>query len=176
VSLQARGWGRLLAGLGPVADERGEAARALLAGWDGNLAAGSSQALLYACFLRALAEATRSNPSAGRRSRALPGGSASIRRKLRRWPRSSTMPAWCTLLSQARGATSPRHATRVVQSSLICGASGIALFGLGWRSGMALDGNQGVATILGMGLLLGPAIGLAGSGLSLLPSPVLALG
>ncbi len=56
VSLQARGWGRLLAGLGPAADERGEAARALLAGWDGNLAAGSAQALLYACFLRALAE------------------------------------------------------------------------------------------------------------------------
>jgi penicillin amidase len=56
VSLQARGWGRLLAGLGPFADDA-EAARALLAGWDGNLTAGSAKALLYACYLRALAEA-----------------------------------------------------------------------------------------------------------------------
>jgi hypothetical protein len=40
---------------------------------------------------------------------------------------------------------------------------------------MALEGNQGVATILDMGLLLDPAIGLAGGGLSLLPSPDLAL-
>ena len=53
VSLQARGWGRLLAGLGPFDDEDAEAARALLAGWDGDLAAGSATALLYACFLRA---------------------------------------------------------------------------------------------------------------------------
>jgi penicillin amidase len=57
VSLQARGWGRLLTGLGPYANEDAEAARALLAGWDGNLAAGSATALLYACYLRALAEA-----------------------------------------------------------------------------------------------------------------------
>ena len=57
VSLQARGWGRVLAGLGPLADEAAEAARALLAGWDGDLAAGSARALLYACFLRCLAEA-----------------------------------------------------------------------------------------------------------------------
>lgn len=57
VSLQARGWGRLLAGLGPFADRDAEAARALLAGFDGNLAAGSAGALLYACFQRALAEA-----------------------------------------------------------------------------------------------------------------------
>jgi penicillin amidase len=57
VSLQARGWGRLLAGLGPFEDPDAEAARALLAGWDGNLAAGSGAALLYACYLRALAQA-----------------------------------------------------------------------------------------------------------------------
>ena len=57
VSLQARGWGRLLTGLGPFENEDAEAARALLAGLDGNLAAGSAAALLYACFLRALAEA-----------------------------------------------------------------------------------------------------------------------
>src|SRR6202035_3602072 len=57
VSLQARGWGRVLTGLGPYANEDAEAARALLAGWDGNLAAGSATALLYACYLRALAEA-----------------------------------------------------------------------------------------------------------------------
>ena len=57
VSLQARGWGRLLTGLGPFEDEDAEAARALLAGCDGDLAAGSAAALLYACFLRALAEA-----------------------------------------------------------------------------------------------------------------------
>jgi penicillin amidase len=57
VSLQARGWGRLLSGLGPFADEDAETARTLLAGFDGDLAPESAQALLYACFLRALAEA-----------------------------------------------------------------------------------------------------------------------
>jgi penicillin amidase len=55
VSLQARGWGRLLGSLGPFGDDRAESARSLLAGFDGNLAAGSAAALLYACFLRALA-------------------------------------------------------------------------------------------------------------------------
>jgi len=57
VSLQARGWGTLLAGLGPFGDADAEAARALLAGFDGNLAADSAAALLYACYLRVLAEA-----------------------------------------------------------------------------------------------------------------------
>jgi penicillin amidase len=57
VSVQAQGWGRLLSGLGPFDDEDAEAARQLLAGSDGNLAADASWALLYACFLRALAEA-----------------------------------------------------------------------------------------------------------------------
>ena len=57
VSLAARGWGRLLTGLGPFADPGAEAARSLLAGFDGDLAAGSARALLYACFVRALAEA-----------------------------------------------------------------------------------------------------------------------
>jgi penicillin amidase len=57
VSLQARGWGLLLRGLGPFEDSGAEAARALLAGFDGDLALGSAAALLYACFLRALAEA-----------------------------------------------------------------------------------------------------------------------
>jgi penicillin G amidase len=57
VSLQARGWGGLLAEVGPFDDADAEAARALLAGFDGNLATGSAAALLYACFLRALAEA-----------------------------------------------------------------------------------------------------------------------
>ena len=57
VSLQARGWGRLLTELGPFEDEDAESARALLAGWDGNLAVTSAAALLYACYLRALAEA-----------------------------------------------------------------------------------------------------------------------
>jgi penicillin amidase len=57
VSVQAQGWGRLLAGLGPFDDEDAEAARRLLAGGDGNLAADAPWALLYGCFLRALAEA-----------------------------------------------------------------------------------------------------------------------
>jgi penicillin amidase len=57
VSVQAQGWGRLLAVLGPFDDEDAEAARRLLAGGDGNLAADAPWALLYACFLRALAEA-----------------------------------------------------------------------------------------------------------------------
>jgi penicillin amidase len=57
VSLQARGWGRLLAGLGPFDGADAESARTLLAGFDGDLAPESAQALLYACFLRALAEA-----------------------------------------------------------------------------------------------------------------------
>ncbi|HEX3712930.1 MAG TPA: penicillin acylase family protein, partial [Trebonia sp.] len=57
VSLAARGWTRLLAGFGPFEDEHAEAARTLLAGFDGDLAAGSAEPLLYACFVRALAEA-----------------------------------------------------------------------------------------------------------------------
>jgi penicillin G amidase len=57
VSWAARSWGRLLGGLGPFPDDDAEAARALLAGWDGDLAAGSGAALLYACFQRALADA-----------------------------------------------------------------------------------------------------------------------
>ena len=57
VSVQAEGWGRLLSGLGPFEDENAEAARRLLAGGDGNLAADAPWALLYACFQRALAEA-----------------------------------------------------------------------------------------------------------------------
>jgi penicillin amidase len=57
VSLQARGWGRLLAGLGPFENQGAEAARALLAGFDGDLTLGSGAALAYACFQRALAEA-----------------------------------------------------------------------------------------------------------------------
>ncbi|HEY0716156.1 MAG TPA: penicillin acylase family protein, partial [Streptosporangiaceae bacterium] len=56
VSLPARGWGRVLAGLGPFAESYAEAARSLLAGFDGNLATGSAAALLYACFSRALAD------------------------------------------------------------------------------------------------------------------------
>ena len=49
--------GTLLAGLGPFENQDAEAARGLLSGFDGNLAAGSATALLFACFLRALAEA-----------------------------------------------------------------------------------------------------------------------
>ena len=49
--------GRLLTGLGPFGNEDAEAARAMLAGWDGDLAADSAAAVLYACFQRALAEA-----------------------------------------------------------------------------------------------------------------------
>jgi penicillin amidase len=56
VSLAARGWGTVLAGLGPYPDAQAEAARALLAGFDGDLAAGAAAPLLYACFLRTLAE------------------------------------------------------------------------------------------------------------------------
>jgi penicillin G amidase len=57
VSVQAKGWGGLLSGLGPFGDEDAEAARQLLAGRDGDLAADAPWALLYACFLRSLAEA-----------------------------------------------------------------------------------------------------------------------
>lgn len=56
VSLAAAGWGRVLSGLGPF-DGAAEDARAALAGWDGDLRADSRQALLYGCFVRALAEA-----------------------------------------------------------------------------------------------------------------------
>jgi len=55
VSWAALGWVRVLSGLGPFGGPA-EAARAMLAGWDGDLAAGSGPALLYACFQRALAE------------------------------------------------------------------------------------------------------------------------
>ena len=56
VSVAARGWGRLLGALGPFDHADAESARSLLAGFDGDLAAGSAAALLYACFVRALAE------------------------------------------------------------------------------------------------------------------------
>jgi len=56
VSWAARAWIRVLAGLRPF-DGDAEAARAMLAGWDGDLAAGSGPALLFGCFQRALADA-----------------------------------------------------------------------------------------------------------------------
>lgn len=67
VSWAALAWGRLLAEAGPFAADgdghdpvsesgRAESARRLLAGFDGDLAPGSAPALLYACFVRALAE------------------------------------------------------------------------------------------------------------------------
>ena len=56
VSVAARGWGRVLGSLGPFdSSQDAEAARSLLAGFDGDLAAESAAALLYACFVRALA-------------------------------------------------------------------------------------------------------------------------
>jgi len=57
VSWAAAAWGRLLDDAGPFASPAAESARKLLAGFDGDLAAGSAAALLYGCFLRALAEA-----------------------------------------------------------------------------------------------------------------------
>jgi len=57
VSWAARAWTRVLSGHGPYADRAAEAARSLLASWDGDLAAGSGPALLYGCFQRALAAA-----------------------------------------------------------------------------------------------------------------------
>jgi penicillin G amidase len=56
VSVAARGWGRVLGSLGPFDDADAESARSLLAGFDGDLAAESAAALLYGCFVRALAE------------------------------------------------------------------------------------------------------------------------
>src|SRR5580658_3373222 len=64
VSWAARAWGRLLGGAdGPGGagglgggDTSAEAARRMLAGWDGDLAADSAPALLYGCFQRALAQ------------------------------------------------------------------------------------------------------------------------
>jgi len=56
VSVAARGWGRVLGSLGPFeSSPDAEAARSLLAGFDGDLAAESAAAPLYACFVRALA-------------------------------------------------------------------------------------------------------------------------
>jgi penicillin amidase len=55
-SWAAQGWGRILAGIDPLPDEDAEQARAMLAGWDGVLDGGSARALLYGCFVRALAE------------------------------------------------------------------------------------------------------------------------
>jgi penicillin amidase len=56
VSWAALAWTRLLGGLGPL-DGDSERARAMLAGWDGDLAVGSGPALLFGCFQRALADA-----------------------------------------------------------------------------------------------------------------------
>jgi len=55
VSWAARAWSAVLGGLGPFGGAA-ERARAMLSGWDGDLAASSGRALLYACFQRALAE------------------------------------------------------------------------------------------------------------------------
>jgi penicillin amidase len=57
VSWAAVGWVRVLSGLGPLGDGDAEAARTLLASWDGDLTIGSGAALLYACFQRSLAAA-----------------------------------------------------------------------------------------------------------------------
>jgi penicillin G amidase len=56
VSWPARAWSRLLSGLGPF-DGPAERARLMLAGWDGDLRAGSGPALLFACMQRSLADA-----------------------------------------------------------------------------------------------------------------------
>ena len=48
-SIRARGWAAFLAERGPY-EGVAEEARAMLAGWDGNLAADSAPALLYSCF------------------------------------------------------------------------------------------------------------------------------
>lgn len=48
-SIRARGWAEFLGQCGPF-EGVAERARALLAGWDGNVAGDSAEALLYACF------------------------------------------------------------------------------------------------------------------------------
>jgi penicillin G amidase len=86
VSLQARGWGGLLAGLGPFEDDDAEAARTLLAGFDGDLGLESGPALLYGCFLRALAEALY-RPAVGAETWAwmTSGALAPMLSMIRRW-------------------------------------------------------------------------------------------
>ena len=56
VSWTGIAWTRVLGGLGPFGGDA-EQARAMLAGWDGDLAAGSGPALLFGCFQRTLADA-----------------------------------------------------------------------------------------------------------------------
>jgi len=55
-SIRARGWARFLATQGPF-EGNAELGRAMLASWDGDLAADSAPALLYACTRVALIEA-----------------------------------------------------------------------------------------------------------------------
>jgi len=57
VSWAARAWASSLGVLGPISHPDAEAARALLAGWDGDLGLSSAAALLFGCFQRALADA-----------------------------------------------------------------------------------------------------------------------
>jgi penicillin G amidase len=52
-SVRARGWARYLASR-PTMTGNAERARALLAGWDGNLLPDSAEALLHGCFIRSL--------------------------------------------------------------------------------------------------------------------------
>jgi penicillin amidase len=110
VSLQARGWGRLLSGLGPFADHDAEAARALLAGFDGDLTLESAQALLYACFLRALAEALY-RPVLGGQTWAwmTSGALAPMLTMIRRWLGNDT---WQLLGGPVPPGTSPSPDTR----------------------------------------------------------------
>jgi len=57
VSWAACGWVEVLRGLEPLPDHAAETARLHLASWDGDLTVGSGPALLYGCFVRALAAA-----------------------------------------------------------------------------------------------------------------------
>jgi penicillin G amidase len=115
VSWQARAWGRLLTEAGPfTADGDGdgapadfsgaEPARRLLAGFDGNLAAGSAAALLYGSFLRALAE-TLYRPVLGPRTWAwiASGPLPPTMSMIRRWLTNDTWELLGAPVAPARG-------------------------------------------------------------------------
>jgi penicillin amidase len=136
VSLQARGWGRVLAGLGPLDDEAAEAARALLAGWDGDLAAGSARALLYACFLRCLAEALY-RPALGAGTWAwMTGGTlAPMASMIRRWLGNDT---WELLGGPLPPGTVPEADLRERRDRVLAAVPGA--LAAGWAAAAATGG------------------------------------
>lgn len=135
VSLAAAGWGRLLGTLGPFGGPA-EEARAMLAGWDGDLHADSGQALLYGCFVRSLAEALYRPPLGDAAWEWVAGGTlAPTIQLVRRWLANDTWELLGFPVPPARADDEPSAARR----ERVLSAAPAALAGA-WRAAVELGG------------------------------------